>query len=98
MLEGDLLLTEPGRAYAEAGVLGMKEMLASRILRLPVIGWIYETLQRDDDQRVAKDYFLDRLRPEFHDRREKQLDRAIQWGRFAELFAFDDDTDDLYLE
>jgi NitT/TauT family transport system permease protein len=98
VLEGDLLLTEPVRAYAEAGVLGRKEMLASRILRLPVIGWIYETLQRDDDQRVAKDYFLDRLRPEFHDRREKQLDRAIQWGRFAELFAYDDDTDELYLE
>ena len=98
VLEGDLLLTELGRAYAEASVLGRKEMLASRILRLPVISWIYETLQRDDDQRVAKDYFLDQLRPEFHDRTEKQLDRAIQWGRFAELFAFDDDTDELYLE
>ena len=96
--EGDMLLTPLGRAYADASVLGRKEMLAGRVLRLPVISWIYETLQRDDNQRVAKEYFLDQLRPDFHDRTEKQLDRAINWGRFAELFGFDDDTDELYLE
>jgi NitT/TauT family transport system ATP-binding protein len=96
--EGDMLLTPLGRAYADASVLGRKEMFAGRVLRLPVISWMYETLQQDDNQRVAKDYFLDKLRPDFHDRTEKQLDRAINWGRFAELFAFDDDTDELYLE
>ena len=96
--EGDLQLTPLGRTYAEASVLGRKEIFAGRIFRLPVISWIYETLQQDDNQRVAKEYFLDKLRPEFHDHAEKQLDRAINWGRFAELFAFDDDTDELYLE
>lgn len=96
--EGDLLLTPLGRAYAEASVLGRKEMFAGRLLRLPVISWIYETLQQDDNQRVSKDYFLDKLQPEFHDRAETQLERAINWGRYAEVFAFDDDTDELYLE
>jgi NitT/TauT family transport system ATP-binding protein len=93
-----LLSFEFGRAYAEASVLGRKEMFAGRVLRLPVISWIYETLQQDDNQRVAREYFLDKLRPDFHDRTEKQLDRAINWGRFAELFAYDNDTDELYLE
>jgi NitT/TauT family transport system ATP-binding protein len=96
--EGDLILTPLGRAYAEASVLGRKEMFAGRLFRLPVIGWIYETLQQDDNRRVAKEFFLDKLRPDFHDRTEKQLDRAINWGRFAELFAYDKDTDELYLE
>jgi NitT/TauT family transport system ATP-binding protein len=96
--DGDLLLTPLGRAYADASVLGRKEMFAGRVLRLPIISWIYETLQQDDNQRVAKDYFLDKLQPDFHDRTEKQLERAINWGRFAELFAFDDDANELYLE
>jgi len=96
--EGDLQLTALGRAYAEASVLGRKEMFAGRVLRLPLISWIFETLQQDDNQRVSKEYFLDKLQPDFHDRTEKQLERAINWGRFAELFAFDDDTDELYLE
>ncbi len=96
--EGDLLLTPLGRAYADASVLGRKEMFAGRVLRLPIISWIYETLQQDDDHRVAKEYFLEKLEPDFHDRTETQLERAINWGRFAELFTFDDNTDELYLE
>jgi NitT/TauT family transport system ATP-binding protein len=96
--EGDLLLTPLGSAYADASVLGRKEMFASRVLRLPIINWIYETLQQDEDQRVSKEYFLDKLRPDFEDVTEEQLERAINWGRFAELFAFDNDTDELYLE
>ncbi len=96
--EGDLLLTPLGRAYADASVLGRKEMFAGRVLRLPIISWIYETLQQDDNHHVAREYFLDKLRPDFHDRTETQLARAINWGRFAELFSFDDDTDELYLE
>jgi NitT/TauT family transport system ATP-binding protein len=96
--EGDLILTPLGRTSAEASVLGRKEMFAGRLLRLPVISWIYETLRKDENQRIAREYFLEKLSPEFHDHTEKQLGRAINWGRFAELFAYDKDTDELYLE
>ncbi len=96
--EGDLELTPLGRAYAEASILARKELVAGRILRLPIISWIYETLQQDDNRRVAKEYFVDRLQVDFADRSEKQLMIAIQWGRFAELFGYDDDTDELFLE
>lgn len=96
--EGDLLLTPLGQTYAEASILARKELVASRILRQPTIVWIYDTLQRDDDHRVAEEYFLDKLQGEFGDLAEAQLDIAINWGRYAELFAFDDDTDELYLE
>lgn len=58
----------------------------------------YETLQRDDDQSVARDYFHDRLEADFGDFTDGQLDIAISWGRHAELFAYDNDTGELYLE
>ena len=96
--EGDLELTPLGHAYAEASILARKELVAGRILRLPLISWIYETLQQDDNQRVAKEYFVDRLQTDFADRSEKQLMTAVQWGRFAEIFGYDDDTDELFLE
>ena len=95
---GDLLLTPLGQAYADASILARKELIAGRILRLPAIGWIYETLQRDDDHRVGQSYFIDQLRVDFGDRAEDQLDIAISWGRHAELFAYDDDEGELYLE
>jgi NitT/TauT family transport system ATP-binding protein len=96
--EGDLSLTPLGQAYAEASILTRKELIAGRALRLPTIRWIYETLQRDENRRIPSDYFLDRLKLDFGDFAEEQLQVAINWGRFSELFAFDDDTDELYLE
>jgi NitT/TauT family transport system ATP-binding protein len=96
--EGDLLLTPLGRAYADATILGRKAIIAGRVLRLPVIAWIYETLQQDENRRVSWDYFRDKLEADFGDLSEKQLDIAISWGRHAELFAYDDSAGELYLE
>ena len=96
--EGDLLLTALGRAYADATILGRKAIIAGRVLRLPVIAWIYETLQQDDNRRVAWDYFHDKLQADFGEKAEKQLDIAISWGRHAELFAYDDIAGEMYLE
>ena len=96
--EGDLSLTPLGRAYADASILGRKAIIAGRVLRLPTIAWIYETLRRDDNRRVARDYFHDKLEADFGEKAEKQLDVAINWGRHSELFAYDDGMEELYLE
>jgi NitT/TauT family transport system ATP-binding protein len=96
--EGDLSLTPLGRAYSNASILARKAILTGRVLRLPVMAWIYETLQQDDNRRVAWDYFLDKLQADFGELAEKQLDIAISWGRHAELFAYDAGTEELYLE
>lgn len=96
--EGDIVLTPLGQAYADASILARKEMLAGRALRLPTIRWIYEALQADPDHRIAEEYFLNKLQTEFGDYAESQLDTAINWGRYAELYEFDDDTDELYLQ
>jgi NitT/TauT family transport system ATP-binding protein len=96
--DGALFLTPLAQAYASASILARKELIASRILRVPAINWIYETLQQDDNRRVDRDYFLDQLRPNFGDLAEKELETAISWGRHAELFAYDSDSDELFLE
>jgi NitT/TauT family transport system ATP-binding protein len=99
VLEGGALVLKPlGDTYAEASILARKELLAGRVLRLPLISWIYDTLQRDDTHSTAWSYFLDKLQGEFGNLAEEQLDTAISWGRHAELFAYNDDTGELYLE
>ncbi|MEJ5211840.1 MAG: AAA-associated domain-containing protein, partial [Burkholderiales bacterium] len=95
---GDIMLTPLGHEYAEASIPVRKEIIAGRLLRVPLIRWIYEILQQDDNQRVDRDYFLERLRPEFGDEATTQLDIAVSWGRFADLFAYDQDSHELYLE
>ncbi len=95
---GDLHLLALGRNYAEASIPVRKEILAGRVLRVPLVRWIYETLQRDDDQRIVRSFFVDALRNEFGDKADEQLDVAIDWGRHADLFAYDEDAVELYLE
>jgi NitT/TauT family transport system ATP-binding protein len=95
---GTLVLTSLGNTYAEASILARKELLAGRVLRLPLINWIYDTLQRDDTRSTARTYFFEKLQGEFGDLAEEQLDTAIAWARHAELFAYNDDTGELYLE
>ena len=95
---GALVLTPLGQTYAEASILARKELLAGRVLRLPLISWIYDTLQRDDTRSTARSYFFDKLQGEFGDLAEQQLGIAIAWGRHAELFAYDGNSGELYLE
>jgi NitT/TauT family transport system ATP-binding protein len=96
--QGDIVLTPLGQTFADASILARKEIMAGRVLRLPVIRWIYETLQSDDDHRVAEEYFAEKLQSDFGEYAGEELDTAINWGRYAELFEFDDNTDELYLE
>ena len=41
---------------------------------------------------------VDRATGEFADQAEEQLDTAVAWGRFTELYAYDGDAHELYLE
>jgi NitT/TauT family transport system ATP-binding protein len=95
---GDLSSLPAGEAFAAASILARKEIIAGRMLRQSTIRWIYETLQADDDGRVVEGFFLDRLKDDFGGDAQGELEAAIGWGRLAELFAFDDDTDEIYLE
>lgn len=96
--EGDLFLTPLGQAWADASILARRELVAGRILRQPTVRWIYETLQADAGSGVDRDQFREVLAGEIGDQAEEQLDIAINWGRYAKLFAYDDDTEELYLD
>jgi len=96
--QGDIRLTPLGETFATAGIVARKEILAGRVMRLPMIRWIYETLQQDDNQRIAEDYFIEKLQADFGDYARDQLDIAVDWGRYAELFAYDEGAGELYLE
>lgn len=96
---GDIQITPLGQAYAEASILTRKELFASRARRLPMIKWIIEMLRADDDQSLPWKVFYTALLPEFPDELAiRQLDIAIDWGRYAELIDYDDRNELLSLD
>jgi NitT/TauT family transport system ATP-binding protein len=97
--EGDLILTEAGKKFAEADVLERKEIFKTlAIEKVPFLKQIVKVLQAKSNHKVPRAFFLDLLRKNLTPKEaERQLDTLIDWGRYAELFEYDDDKDELYL-
>jgi NitT/TauT family transport system ATP-binding protein len=48
---------------------------------------------------LPESFFLGLLEQHFsRTEARRQLDTAIDWGRYAELFGFEDDTNEIFLE
>ena len=95
---GDLTLTKLGKQFAEADIQDRKEIFAKQIRRIPVIQWIDQMLTVAKGDRLDKDVFLTALALDFNPvEAPHQLETAINWGRYAEIFSFDDDSDQVFL-
>lgn len=97
--EGDLILNEAGKKFADADVLERKEIFKElSIEKVPFLKQIVKVLQSKSNHKVPRPFFLDLLKQHFAPKEaERQLDVLIDWGRYAELFEYDDDRDELYL-
>ncbi|GLI54332.1 ABC transporter ATP-binding protein [Thermodesulfovibrio yellowstonii] len=98
--EGDFILTEKGKNWAEADTLEKKEIFKDSALQnVQLIKQIMQVLSTISKHRVSEEFFIDILKNHFTPEESwNQLETAIDWGRYAELFAYDYDAGELYLE
>jgi NitT/TauT family transport system ATP-binding protein len=97
--KGDITLTPLGETFAEASILARKEIFATRIRRVPIFGWLTSMLRASDKQQLRWEVVKTALELEFPpEETERQLERIVSWGRYAEVLAYDDDEEMLYLE
>jgi NitT/TauT family transport system ATP-binding protein len=98
--QGDIELTEDGEKFVEADLLKKKEIFREKVLEnVFMIKQIVRVLKSKTNKRISEDFFLDILeRRMTRSEAEKQMDILIDWGRYAELFTYDDETDELILE
>jgi NitT/TauT family transport system ATP-binding protein len=63
-----------------------------------MISWIEHMLASAEGHQLEKDVLLTALALDFDaEQVPQQLITAINWGRYAEIFGFDDDNDNLFL-
>jgi NitT/TauT family transport system ATP-binding protein len=98
--EGDAVLTDLGRRFASADVQEEKEIFRVQAMHgVGLIRQIMDQLRESPEHSFKEDALLEQLQEHFSEpEARRQLDTAIDWGRFAELFAYDDDSGELYLE
>jgi NitT/TauT family transport system ATP-binding protein len=90
---GDIELTEEGRALASAEEPERKRRVKERIRTLPLIADIHRAV--GEGERVPRRAFLDRLADHFSpSESSRQLQTALDWARYGELFDLDADADE----
>jgi NitT/TauT family transport system ATP-binding protein len=97
--QGDITLTSLGETFAEASIQARKEIFATRIRRLPLFKWLLSMLQAADTHQLEKDVLTAALELDFPpEEAARQVEVVINWGRYAELLAYNDRTARIDLE
>ncbi len=89
--EGDAAITATGAEYANSEILRQKELFrVAAVENVLLLRQIVRAIEAKSDRTVSEEFFHDMLDEQFsEDETIRQLETAINWGRYAELFDFD---------
>ncbi len=95
-----IAITDAGREFVAADILTSKQLFARHAAaHAPLVRAIVQALAATDDHTLREGFFLDLLRRGFSaEEARNQLETAIDWGRYAELYDYNRDDGELTLE
>ncbi|NWE69294.1 AAA-associated domain-containing protein [Pseudomonas gingeri] len=96
----DISLTEAGKLFAEYGTQERKVMFADHLLRqVPLAARIRQVLQERRGHWAPRVRFEQELEDSLsEDFVEQTLESVISWGRYAEIFSYNDSTETFSLD
>ena len=89
--EGDAVITDSGTEFANSEILRQKELFRdAAVSHVLLLRQICRALEAKSDHTVPEDFFLDMLDEQFSEEEcQRQIETAVTWGRYAELFDYD---------
>jgi NitT/TauT family transport system ATP-binding protein len=98
--EGDIRLTDAGRAFNDSDTDTRKEQFAQALrAHVPLVAQIRQVLDERWNHRASAVRFRDELEDHMSAEYAAQtLRTAIAWGRYAELFSYDEEAEQFSLE
>jgi NitT/TauT family transport system ATP-binding protein len=99
LFEGDAEITPEGQAFVDADILARKVVFrAAALERASLIKQITRSLETKGDRTLPDEFFLDLLEEHFSEEEAKlQIETAINWGRYAELFDYDSNRERFFM-
>jgi NitT/TauT family transport system ATP-binding protein len=97
--EGDAIITPEGQAFAQADIQARKAIFRKAALaNIPLLAQMQNALKAKSNRTLSDEFFHDLLDEHFSEEESRrQLETAIQWGRYAEIFDYDAATGKLTL-
>ncbi len=100
LAEGDINLTPIGLQFIAGNIDERKQLVQNQLLaNIPLIQQIRLLIQAKRNQRLPEELILDILEAHFSpNEAQRQLATAIDWGRYSELYSYDEPTGIIFLE
>ncbi len=97
--EGDAEITPQGLEFVNADILRRKELFRNAALEhVALLKQITRSLETKSDHTLPDEFFHDILDEHFSEEETvRQLETAINWGRYAELFDHDSQRERFYI-
>jgi NitT/TauT family transport system ATP-binding protein len=97
--EGAVNITPAGKTFADADISGRKLLFREAVIaRVPLIQRMKSALESKSDHVMPLEFFHDILDEHFTEADvENQLETALNWGRYAEIFSYDPENGNLLL-
>ncbi|MDD2876773.1 MAG: nitrate/sulfonate/bicarbonate ABC transporter ATP-binding protein [Acidiphilium sp.] len=98
--EGDIRLTEQGQKFVHADTDERKKIFAAAVrTHVKLVAAIRQVIDERWNHRASAVRFRDELEDHMSpERAEETLRTAISWGRYAELYSFDEEAQQFSLE
>ena len=98
--EGDVEVTQKGRAFAEADIQTRRELFREAALaHVPLLQQMKTALEKKSDRKMPLEFFRDLLDEHYpEEEANHQIETAVGWGRYADIFSYDSETDAIRLE
>ncbi len=97
--EGDLVITPEGKTFAEASISMQKSLFREAVLNhVILLQQMKRALDTKSDHAMPVEFFRDILDEHFSEEEvNQQIDTALNWGRYAEIFTYDSEDERLIL-
>lgn len=98
--EGDINLNSIGQQFISGNIDERKQIVKTQLLaNIRLAQQIHRLLQAKRNQRIPEELILDILESHFSkEEAQRQLSTAIDWGRYAELYSYDEPAGEIFLE
>jgi NitT/TauT family transport system ATP-binding protein len=98
--KGDITITQAGKDFVESNILERKKIFLQHLKKYVTLArYIYDQLTRHPRHRALEENFVSLLEDYLTDKEAARVLRTvIEWGRYAELFAYDYNAGVLSLE
>ncbi len=96
---GDVVVENFGNQVIDASITERKELIKERLEKLPVFKTVRDFLVCEDDHEMTREVVLEKLAKLIpNEDAEASFSSLVNWGRYGELFGYNDDTQTFYLD